>query len=67
MLKSLGDLDGTPPMRQLLGEEGYQKFLKINGEAVVSVETYVNRFLPELSNPPHEVAAAAPDFWTPKP
>jgi hypothetical protein len=27
----------------------------------------IMRFSPELSNPPQEILAAAPDFWNPKP
>ena len=67
LLKSLGDLDGVSPLSQILGEEGYKKYLKISAETVGGTETYINRFLPELSNPPAEQAAAAPDFWIPKP
>ncbi len=66
-LTSLGELDQTSPLQQMLGEEGYQKFLKVNAEAVASVEYTLYRILPELSNPPEEVAAVAPDFWNPKP
>jgi hypothetical protein len=64
---SLGGFDRRTPVPQLMGEEGYQRFLKASGENVESTETVINYFLPELSNPPAEVAAAWPDFWTPKP
>ena len=67
LLTSLGELDRTPPLQQMLGEEGYQQFLKVNAEAVASVEYVLYQILPELSNPPEEVAAIAPDFWNPKP
>jgi uncharacterized protein involved in type VI secretion and phage assembly len=50
----------------MLGEEGYAKFLKTNAEVVENTETVINHFLPELSNAPEDVVAAAPDYWRPK-
>jgi quinol monooxygenase YgiN len=64
---SWGDLDNSPSMQELLGEEGYAKFQKMTAEAVESVDYEVFRVLPELSNPPAEVVAVAPDFWNPRP
>ena len=66
-VSSLGDFDGRPSGSQLLGEEGYRAFLKVTAESVASTETVINHFLPELSNPPEEIASASPDFWRPKP
>ena len=63
---SLAGFDAIPPLQQTLGEEGYEKFLKANAEAVLGSETVINRFLPELSNAPQQVASLAPDFWRPK-
>jgi hypothetical protein len=63
---SLAAFDKTPPVRQILGEEGYEKYLKVNSEVVTSTEVNINRFLPELSNPPEQVISAAPNFWRPK-
>jgi len=63
---SLAGFDTVPTTQQVLGDEGYQKFLKTNAEVVLGTETVINRFLPELSNAPEEVAAIAPDFWQPK-
>src|SRR5258708_2450693 len=63
---SLAGFDAIPPIQQTLGEEGYAKFLKVSAEAVSGTETVINRFLPELSNAPEEVAAIAPDFCRPK-
>jgi len=63
---SLAGFDAIPPIQQTLGEEGYAKFLKTNAETVSGTETVINRFLPDLSNAPEEVAAIAPDFWRPK-
>jgi quinol monooxygenase YgiN len=60
---SLGGFDKNPTTLEILGEEGYKKFLKVNAEAVESAESSIYRFSPELSNPPEELVAAAPDFW----
>ncbi len=54
------------PLPQLLGEEGYRRYTAAAREAILSSETYINRFVPELSNPPQAVVSAAPDFWRPK-
>ncbi len=62
---SLAGFDAVPSVQQLLGNEGYEKFLKASAESVVNVETAINRFIPEISNAPEEVAANAPDFWRP--
>jgi hypothetical protein len=64
---SMAAFDSIPNVQQLLGEEGYAKFLKTSADVVSNTETVINRFLPELSNAPEEVAAVAPAFWTPKP
>jgi hypothetical protein len=64
---SLGGFDKNPTLREILGEEGYKRFLQVNAESVESTESALYRFSPELSNPPEEVMAAAPDFWQPKP
>jgi hypothetical protein len=64
--KSLADFDDVPSMQKLLGDEAYAKFLKVNADAVANTETVINHFLPELSNPPDEVVAVAPDYWRPK-
>jgi hypothetical protein len=63
---SLAGFDGIPSMQKTLGDEGYAKFLKANAEAVSGTETVINRFLPELSNAPEQVASTALDFWRPK-
>lgn len=65
-VSSLAGFDAIPPIQQTLGEEGYAKFLKATAEAVSGIETVINRFLPDLSNAPEQIAAAAPDFWRPK-
>lgn len=63
---SLAGFDHLPSLQQTLGEDGYAKFLKTNLAAVSDTETVINRFLPELSNPPEEIASLAPDFWRAK-
>ena len=68
LARSMADFDrSAPPLPKLLGEAGFQKYLSVIRESVLSTETYVNRYLPELSNPPEEVVSAAPEFWRPKP
>lgn len=65
--KSMAAFDSIPPLQKTLGEEGYAHFLKVNSETVEHTEAVINHFLPELSNPPADVVAAAPDYWNPKP
>lgn len=64
---SLAGFDAVTPLPQLLGADGYDKFLKASAESVSDTETVINRFVPELSNPAPDIVAGAPDFWTPKP
>jgi hypothetical protein len=62
----MGGFDSVPTTQKLLGDEGYQKWLKTNSEIIQTTRTMIMRFVPEISNVPPEVAAASPDFWTPK-
>ncbi len=39
---------------------------KSSAENILSEETTFMRFLPEISNPPEEIAQAGMDFWRPK-
>jgi hypothetical protein len=64
---SLAALDMMPSLEDLLGEEGYARFLKTSAEAMSDTEVVISRFAPELSNPPEQIVAMAPDFWNPKP
>jgi len=64
---SLAGFDSTLPLEQVLGSAGYQKYLKASADIILGSETMITRFVPELSNPPAEIAAVAPDFWKPKP
>ncbi len=63
---SLGGFDKNPTLRDILGEEGYKRFLQVSAECIQSSESALSRFSPEMSNPPEELVAAAPDFWQPK-
>jgi hypothetical protein len=64
---NMAAFDSVPTTQQLLGDEAYSKWQKTNADIVMSTMTVINRFLPELSNAPQEIAAVSPDFWTPKP
>lgn len=64
---AMGGFDKNPTLREILGEDGYKRFLQINADTVEGSESALYRFSPELSNPPEDVMAAAPDFWQPKP
>lgn len=62
----LGGFDKNPTIREILGEDGYKKYLQEAAESVEGVDSMILRFSPELSNPPEDIMAAAPDFWQPK-
>jgi len=64
---SLGGFDKNPTTREILGEEGYKRFLQVSADSVENTESAIFRFSADLSNPAPEVIAAAPDFWQPKP
>jgi len=63
---SMAGFDHNPTISEILGEEGYKKFQKINADAVETAESTLYRFSPDLSNPPDEIAKVASDFWHPK-
>jgi hypothetical protein len=63
---SLGGFDHNPTMAEILGPEGYKKFMQINADAVETADSTLYRFAPDLSNPPDEIAQVATDFWRPK-
>jgi hypothetical protein len=64
---SLAAFDSVPTAQKLLGDEGYQKWLKTNADVVDDTRVTISRFRPDLSNAPADVVAAAPDYWNPKP
>lgn len=63
---SLAGLDKFPTIQQTLGDEAYATYLKKIADTVADSQTVINRFLPDLSNAPAEVAAVAPDYWHPR-
>ncbi len=63
---SLGGFDNNPSTKEILGEEGYKKFLQASADSVEKTESMILRFSPELSNPAEQIMAAAPDYWQPK-
>lgn len=64
---SMAGYDALIPAKKFLSDDQYQKALKTNSDVVESSYTTIHRFLGEMSNPPSAVAAAAPEFWNPKP
>jgi len=66
LVKSLSDLDKIKPLQEVLGSSwaGYQRAV---AESVASTEVFIGRFLPELSNPPEEVASLDTKYWRPAP
>jgi hypothetical protein len=63
---SLGGFDKNVTLAEILGPEGLAKFEKTVAEISQSSESSIYRFVPELSNPPQEIAEVAADFWQPK-
>lgn len=63
---SLGGFDHNPTLREILGEEGFKKYQKVNADAVETAESTLFRFAPDISNPADEIAQVAADFWHPK-
>jgi hypothetical protein len=63
---SMGGFDHNPTLREILGEEGFKKYLQITAEAVEVADSTLYRFSPDLSNPTDEIAKVAADFWRPK-
>ena len=64
---SLAAFDSMPSLRKLFGDEVFAKWLKSSADYEANSETILLRFLPELSNPPEDIAKVSPDFWHPKP
>lgn len=63
----LDGFDKNPTARDILGEEGYKKYLRDVSETVENTDSMIYRYSAELSAPPEPVIAVAPDFWNPKP
>jgi len=63
---SLAGFDGAPALPQMMSKDAYQDLLKTASEVIQTEDVTLNRFVPELSNPPADTVNAAPDFWRPK-
>jgi hypothetical protein len=63
----LGGFDNNPSLKSMVDEDTYAKFQKTIGEIEAGSESTIYRFVPELSNPPQEIAEVAADYWNPKP
>lgn len=64
---SLGGFDGNPSLKEIVGDETYDKLQKMVADMATGSESAIYRFSPGLSNPPDEIAQVAADFWNPKP
>jgi hypothetical protein len=65
---SLAGFDaGNLELQRIMGNDAFQSFLKTASEIVQTEETTLSQFVPALSNPTADIAAAAPDYWMPKP
>jgi len=58
--------DKNPTMHEILGDEGYKRYLKDVSETIESSESAILRYSAELSAPSPQIIAAAPAFWQPK-
>lgn len=52
--------------RAAIGEDGSKKLRELTTAGILSSETNIFSFSPKMSYPSKEMAAADPDFWTPK-
>jgi hypothetical protein len=64
----LGGFEPNPQsMRDAMGAEAYGQLEKRLGESVLSTETMIAKYLPEISNPPDATVSGSPEFWKPEP
>jgi len=71
-LKTLAEVDAFPQThgkayQDATGEEGRQKLRELASAGALSSETTIFAFSPKMSYVSKEIAAADPEFWTPKP
>ena len=68
--KSLAEMDPNPDrtkaIQDALGEDNVKKRQKLISESVISTETSIYAFSPQMSYVSKDWIAAAPDFWAPK-
>jgi hypothetical protein len=55
--------DNNPGTKDILGEEGFKKFLPLNEEAFEVTDAVLYLFNAQLNNPPDDVAVRALAFW----
>jgi hypothetical protein len=67
ILDSFAGFDAAKPLREVLGDEGYEQYSRDVREMVTETESSIMRIVPEYSNMAKEITAVAPDFWNPKP
>lgn len=66
--KSMGDLESQNfSLQQAIGDSAYRAMQDRITQMTAEGRTEIYRISPELSHPPEEVVAAAPEFWRPKP
>ncbi len=63
---SLADLEKRKSLKDALGEQAYNDYVKRMGSDVHVARITLARALPELSNIPESIASVSRDFWTPK-
>ncbi len=67
ILDSFAGFDATKPLREVLGEQGYEQYTRDVREVVLDTDSSIMRIVPERSNMAKEITAVAPEFWNPKP
>lgn len=66
--KNMGDFDSQSiNLPKAMGEAAYREIQQQVARITAESHTEIRRIIPEMSNPPDEVAAAAPGYWTPQP
>ncbi len=66
LAKSMAEYDDAVNLRKVMSESAYKRYTEVLARAVVSTDSTISRYIPELSNPPAGVADADPGFWKPK-
>ncbi len=65
LMKSLDEMDKLKSVQQARGDS-YPAFMKTEAETVARVDIAIGRVVPELSNPPDDIANVDTSFWRPK-
>ena len=64
---ALGPMHTAPAYRDAQGDEGRRQMRDLMRSGVITSDTQIFAFDPRMSYVSKEMAAADPDFWTPKP